>query len=89
MRVAEPNGKYSYVPYVRDFGSENFTEHNKFEMRLGIKSTYQDEETKDTKVNGVYLDYGKDRSVPKDVDLVVYYKEPEEGKNLLQMLLAH
>ena len=80
VRVAEPNGKYSYVPYVRDFGSENFTEHNKFEMQLGIKSTYQDEETKDTKVNGVYLDYGKDRSVPKDVDLVVYYKEPEEGK---------
>ncbi|MDJ1631380.1 hypothetical protein QNN00_17625 [Bacillus velezensis] len=32
VRVAEPNGKYSYVPYVRDFGSENFTEHNKFEM---------------------------------------------------------
>ncbi|RJS57522.1 hypothetical protein CJ481_17515 [Bacillus subtilis] len=80
VRVVEADGKYNYVSYVRDFASEDFKEHNKFEMQLGIKSTYQDEETKDTKVNGVYLDHGKEKSVPKDVELIVYYKEPEEGK---------
>jgi len=74
------NRGYNYVPYVRNFKDESFTEINSFEMQLGIKSTYQDETTLDTKINGVYLDYGKDKSVPRDVELVVYHKEAEEGK---------
>lgn len=77
---ADGSRGYNYVPYVRDFKDENFKEINSFEMQLGIKSTYQDEITLDTKINGVYLDYGKDKSVPRDVELVVYYKEAEEGK---------
>ena len=77
--IGTDNKKY-YVPYVRNFNSEDFVEINKFEMQLGIKSTYQDEKTKDTKVNGVFLNYGKAKSEPKDVELIVYYKEPEEGK---------
>ena len=74
------DGKKVYAPYVRDFNSEEFNEVNRFEMQIGIKSTYQDEKTRDTKVNAVYLSYGKERSVPKDVELIVYYKEAEEGK---------
>lgn len=77
---ADGSRGYNYVPYVRDFKDENFKEINSFEIQLGIKSTYQDETTLDTKINGVYLDYGKDKSVPRDVELVVYYKEAEEGK---------
>ena len=80
IQLIGDDGKKVYVPYVRDFNSEEFNEVNRFEMQIGIKSTYQDEATKDTKVNAVYLDYGKERSTPKDVELVVYYKEPEEGK---------
>lgn len=73
-------GKKIYKKYVRDFKSPEFFEVNTFEMQIGIKSTYQDENTKDTKVNAVYLSYGKERSVPKDIELTVYYKEAEEGK---------
>ncbi|KON87457.1 hypothetical protein AF332_11875 [Sporosarcina globispora] len=74
------DGKKEYVPYVRNFKSPDFFEVNSFEMQIGIKSTYQDEQTKDTKVNAVYLAYGKEKSVPKDVELTVYHKEAEEGK---------
>lgn len=81
IRLPKTDGKgYEYVTYVRKFKDENFKEINSFEMQLGIKSTYQDEQTLDTKINGVYLDYGKDKSVPRDVELIVYYKEAEEGK---------
>lgn len=80
IRVDKASGGYEYIDYVRDFKDENFKEMNGFEMQLGIRSTYQDEETKDTQVNGVFLDYGKDRSTPKDVELKVYYKEAEDGK---------
>ncbi|MGG0667835.1 hypothetical protein ABE073_04815 [Lederbergia citrisecunda] len=83
VRIDKPSGGYEYVEYVRDFKDDNFFEINSFEMQLGIKSTYQDDETKHTKVNGVFLDYGKDRSTPKDVDLMVYYKEAEEGKTAI------
>jgi hypothetical protein len=69
--------------YVCDFNSPEFKEVNYFSMQLGIKSTYQDENTKDTRVNGVFLAYGKDRSEPKDVELTVYHVEPEEGKRSL------
>lgn len=80
VRVEKVGGTgYEYVTYVRNFRDENFREINKFEMQLGIKSTYQDEKTLDTKVNGVFLDYGKDKSVPRDVELMVYYKEAAEG----------
>jgi hypothetical protein len=80
IQLIGDDGKKVYVPYVRDFKSAEFFEVNSFEMQLGIKSTYQDETTKDTKVNAVYLSYGKEKSVPKDVELMVYFKEAEEGK---------
>lgn len=73
----------SEVKYVCDFDSPDFVEVNYFELEIGIKSTWQDEETKDTVVNAVFLDYGKERSTPKDVKLVCYYQEPEEGKKAL------
>jgi hypothetical protein len=80
IQLIGEDGKKQYVPYVRDFNSPDFFEVNTFEMQIGIKSTYQDENTKDTKVNAVYLSYGKERSVPKDVELTVFYKESENGK---------
>jgi len=67
--------------YVMDFNSEAFREVNYFSMQLGIRSTYQ-EDHGDTKVNAVFLDYGKERSEPKDVELVVYQKEVEKGKSM-------
>lgn len=70
--------------YLTDFSSPEFKEVNYFSMQVGIRSTYQDEATKDTKVNGVLLTYGKDRSEPKDVELMVYYKQPEKGKSLAE-----
>jgi len=83
IRLQKADGGYEYVTYVRDFKGEGFTEINSFEMQVGIKSTYQDDTTLDTKINGVYLDYGKDKSVPKDVELIVYYKEAADGKTPL------
>ena len=80
IRLVKADGKYEYVPYVRNFNAEDFREINSFEMQIGIKSTYQDEATNDTKINAVYLDYGKEKSTPKDVELITYYKEVEEGK---------
>lgn len=68
------------VNYITDFDSPDFVEVNSFTMQVGILSTYQDEETKDTKVNGVYLTYGKEKSTPQEVELIVPYKEPEDGK---------
>src|SRR5690606_13708486 len=32
---------------------------------------------------GVYLDYGRDKSTPKDVELTVFHKETEEGATSL------
>lgn len=84
VRVDKQDGSgYEYITYVRNFRSEDFVEINKFEMQLGIRSTYQDSETLDTKINGVFLSYGKERSTPNDVDLTVYHKETEEGKDSL------
>jgi hypothetical protein len=65
--------------YVTDFKDPLFREVNYFSMQTGIRSTYQDEATKETKVNGTFLDYGKERSEPKDVELIVYYSQPEDG----------
>jgi hypothetical protein len=64
--------------YVTDFNSETFQEVNYFSMQIGIRSTYQ-EDNRDTKVNAVFLDFGKERSEPKDVGLIVYHKEVEKG----------
>lgn len=83
VRVNGQGRSYEYVDYVQDFRDENFKEINSFEMQLGIRSTYQDEETLDTTVNGVYLDYGRDKSTPKDVELTVFHKETEEGATSL------
>lgn len=66
--------------YVTDFNDPNFREVNYFSMQVGIRSTYQNEETGDTTVNGTFLDYGKERSEPKDVEMIVYQKEVLEGK---------
>ena len=72
--------------YVTDFNDRAFREVNYFSMQIGIRSTYQ-EENGDTKVNAVFLDYGKERSEPKDVELIVYQKEAQKVRNLWQMLL--
>ncbi|MDP9675269.1 hypothetical protein J2W97_001252 [Paenibacillus jamilae] len=68
------------IDYVMDFNSPNFIEVNSFNMQLGIKSTYQDETTGDTKINAVFLKNGKERSEPMDVELIVYQTEAGEGK---------
>lgn len=68
--------------YVCDFTSPDFKEVNYFNMQVGIKSTYQND-TGDTRVNGVFLTYGKDRSEPKDIELMVYQQESAEGKKSL------
>lgn len=80
VRVDKIDGSgYEYKDYVMDFRDEKFHEINSFEMQIGIKSTYQDETTKDTKVNGVFLSYGKEKSQVDDVELDVFYEEPNEG----------
>jgi hypothetical protein len=71
------------INYITDFNSPDFVEVNYFLMQIGIRSTYQDENTKDTKVNAVYLTYGKERSTPYDIELTVPYREPSEGKKAL------
>lgn len=73
-------GEKEVHTYYRDFKHENFFEVNTFEMQIGIRSTYQDEATKDTTVNAVYLSYGKEASKPHELEMTVYYKEPAEGK---------
>lgn len=65
--------------YITDFNNPNFREVNYFSMQVGIRSTYQ-EESGDTKVNATFLDYGKERSEPKDVEFIVYQTEAAEGK---------
>lgn len=69
--------------YVTDFASPAFREVNYFSMQTGIRSTYQNDETGDVTVNGTFLDFGKLRSEPKDVELVVYQSEVAEGKKSL------
>jgi hypothetical protein len=71
------------IPYICDLKSPDFVEVNNFKMQLGIRSTYKDEEKGFTKVNGVVLTYGKDRSEPKDVELLVYQQEVAEGTTSL------
>lgn len=71
------------INYICDFESPDFIEVNYFGLEIGIKSVYQEEETKDVIVNGVFLDYGKEKSAPKDVKLSVPYKEAEKGKSSL------
>lgn len=81
------NGKDKFN-YVTDFESPDFKEVNYFNMQVGIISTYQEEETKETKVNGVYLAYGKERSTPKEVKLFVPFKQAAEGKTSLSDAFA-
>lgn len=69
--------------YVCDFDSPDFQEVNYFGCEIAIKSVYQDESNKDVTVNAVFLDYGKEKSTPRDVKLTVYHKEPAEGKKSL------
>lgn len=69
--------------YVTDFESDEFKEINFVDMQIGINSTYQEENDKDTKINAYFLDYGKERSTPHQTDLKVPYVEPEEGKTSL------
>ncbi|WP_234900702.1 hypothetical protein [Bacillus altitudinis] len=58
-------------------------------MQMGIKSVYQEEESKDTKINAAFLGYGKERSQVYDVELTVYHKEPEEGKRSIAEAFAN
>ncbi|KIL12166.1 hypothetical protein B4127_1497 [Bacillus pumilus] len=89
IRINKEDGSYEYIPYIRDFKSENFIEINEFEMQMGIKSVYQEEGSKDTKVNAAFLGYGKERSQVYDVELTVYHKEPEEGKRSIAEAFAN
>ncbi|MEH7760147.1 hypothetical protein V7417_05440 [Bacillus pumilus] len=89
IRINKEDGSYEYIPYIRDFKSENFNEINEFEMQIGIKSVYQPEDSKDTKVNAVFLGYGKERSGVYDVELTVFHKEPEEGKRSIAEAFAN
>jgi len=61
--------------YICDFSDPNFKEINTGYIELGIRSTWQDETTKDTKVNAVYMGYGKEASIPKEFEMMVYYKD--------------
>ena len=72
--------KKTKIIYVTDFESPEFVEVNEFNLEVGIKSVYQDEDTKDVIVNGVFLDYGKEKSTPRDIKLTIPYKEAVEGK---------
>lgn len=83
VRVNGQGRSYEYVDYTMDFKDDEFKEINSFEMQIGIRSAYQEDEKSDTAVNAVYLDYGKERSTPKELDLTVYYQEVEEGKTPL------
>ncbi|WP_242730239.1 hypothetical protein [Bacillus altitudinis] len=89
IRINKDDGSYEYIPYIRDFKSENFIEINEFEMQIGIKSVYQPEDSKDTKVNAAFLGYGKEKSEVYDVELTVFHKEPEEGKRSIAEAFAN
>lgn len=81
IRVDKEDGSgFEYIEYSRDFKSEDFKELNKFEMQLGIASTFQDETTRNTKINGIFLGYGKERSTPYEVELEVFHVDADEGK---------
>ncbi|MGV6935929.1 hypothetical protein ACWA2B_10480 [Paenibacillus sp. CMM36] len=67
------------INYVCDFQSPDFIEVNRFNMQIGINTTYQDSETGDTKINAVVLTNGIERSEPKDVEMMVYQKKVEHG----------
>jgi hypothetical protein len=71
--------KKTKVKYVCDFDSSDFIEVNKYNMQIGIRNTYQKDEKQDTQVRAVFLTNGKERSEPKDIELIVYYKEAMEG----------
>ena len=75
------NEKEIEFEYICDFSDQNFKEINVGYVELGVRSTYQDETTKDTKVNAVYMGYGKEASIPKEFELMVYHKE--SGKTSL------
>ncbi|OMD66884.1 hypothetical protein [Paenibacillus odorifer] len=75
------NGKV--INYICDFNSPDFVEVNHFSMQIGINSTYQNEETKNTIINAVVLTNGVERSEPKDVTLEVFQTEVVEGKKTL------
>jgi hypothetical protein len=76
------------IKYICDFEDPDFTEINYFNLEIGINSVYQDEETKDTTINGIFLDYGKEKSTPKEVKLICLYKEPENNKTALADAIA-
>lgn len=66
------DGKEIVFDYICDFKDENFKEINSGYVELGIRSAYQDEDTKETKVNAVYMGYGKEASIPKEFELMAY-----------------
>ena len=66
--------------YTTDFESDDFQEVNHNSIQIGINTVYQEEGQKDVKINGYYLSYGKERSVPSYPELLVPYVEPSPGK---------
>ena len=65
------DGKEIEFEYICDFDDPNFKEINTGFVELGVRSTYQDEDTGETKVNAVYMSYGKEASLPKEFELDV------------------
>lgn len=68
------------ITYVYDLKSPDFIEVNRFNLQIGIRSTFKNEKTDDTHVNAVVLTYGKEKSKVENAELVVYQKETEDGK---------
>lgn len=71
----DERGKEREFDYVCDFDNKDFQEINVGYIEIGIRSTYQDEHSKDTKINAIYMDYGKEISTTKELELIVYHKK--------------
>lgn len=69
--------------YVRDFSSPEFFEVNFFNLEIGINTVFKEENSDEVIVNGLFLDYGKEKSVCYPVPLVVRHQEAPEGKKSL------
>ena len=69
--------------YVRDFSSPEFFEVNFFNLEIGINTVFKEENSDEVIVNGLFLDYGKEKSVCYSVPLVVRHQEAPEGKKSL------
>jgi len=69
-------GKNKTINYICDFKASDFQEINRFDLEIGIKSTYENEDN--IIINGVFLAYGKEASVPQDIKLTVFKERDEK-----------